>query len=106
MTGVAFMLSAGGVFLRDLRDVVTVFSSVNLFAQPILYNPFNVPPWMDWVFLANPFSYLIWCWQDALFHGQIMHPIAWVVLPIASVATLGVGWMIFERTRHAFGDAL
>ncbi len=106
MIGVAFILSAIGVFLRDLRDVVQVFSSVNLFAQPILYNPFATPDWLSWVFAANPFSYLVWCWQDALFHGEFLHTVAWFVFPIGSLITLATGWLVFERTRHAFGDAL
>lgn len=106
MIGAAFILSAIGVFLRDLRDIVSVFCSVNLFAQPILYNPYATPDWLHWVFLANPFSYLVWCWQDAVYHGQIVHPLAWIFLPVGSILTLVLGWLVFERTRHAFGDAL
>jgi len=106
MVGVAFLLAAGGVFFRDLRDLVTVFCAVNLFAQPILYNPFATPRWLELVFLANPFSYLVWCWQDVLFHGAPMHPVAWVVFPLGSLGVLALGWMVFERTRHSFGDAL
>jgi len=106
MIGVAFLLAAGGVFLRDLREFVTVFCSVNLFAQPILYSPFATPDWMQWLFAINPFSYQVWCWQDALFYGEIAHPAAWIIYPSGSVATAALGWIIFERTRHSFGDAL
>ncbi len=106
MTGVAFILAAGGLFLRDLRDIITVFCSINLFAQPILYNPFSTPRWLHWAFLFNPFSYLIWCWQDVLFYGMIKHTVAWIVLPLGSVILFTVGWIIFEQSRHAFGDAL
>lgn len=106
MLGVAFIMSAGGVFLRDLRDIVTVFCSINLFAQPILYNPFSTPDFLKWIFAVNPFSYLVWCWQDALFHGEVVHTVAWVLLPLGSMLTLAIGWVTFERTRHWFGDAL
>lgn len=106
MAGVAFILSAGGVFLRDLRDIVAVFTSINLFAQPILYNPFATHSWLHWVFIANPFSYVIWCWQDSLYHGYIAHPAAWVIFPLGSIAIFSLGWTMFQRTRHAFGDAL
>ncbi len=106
MAGMAFILSAGGVFLRDLRDVVAVFASINLFAQPILYNPLATHSWLHWVFIANPFSYVVWCWQDVLYNGHIAHPMAWVVFPIISMATFALGWTMFQRTRHAFGDAL
>ena len=106
MVGVAFILSAGGVFLRDLRDIVTVFCSVNLFAQPILYNPFSTPEWLRWIFAINPFSYLTWCWQDALYHGSFTHITAWIVFPLGSFLVLALGWIAFERMRPSFGDAL
>lgn len=106
MVGAAFLLSAAGVFLRDLRDIVTVFCSVNLFAQPILYNPFSTPEWLNQAFAFNPFSYLTWCWQDALYRGSIVHTSAWIIFPLGSFCVLAVGWAMFERTRHSFGDAL
>lgn len=106
MVGVAFFFSAIGVFFRDLRDVVTVFCSINLFAQPILYNPNATPTWLEWIFHLNPFSYLVWCWQDALYNGYMMHPMAWVVLPLGSLTVLILGLKIFERMKHSFGDSL
>jgi lipopolysaccharide transport system permease protein len=106
MIGVAFLLSTAGVIMRDLRDVVTVFCAFNLFAQPILYNPFATPDALQWVFVANPFSYLTWCWQDALFYGSFQHPIAWIVFPVLSVLTLISGVMGFYYARHYFGETL
>lgn len=106
MMGTAFLLSALGVYLRDIRDIVSVFTSFNLFAQPILYNPFATPEFLQWVFVPNPFSYLTWCWQDALFHGSFYHPAAWIIFPIGSVLTLVIGWIVFEQTHHHFGDEL
>lgn len=106
MIGVTFLFAALGVFLRDLRDIVTVFCTINLFAQPILYNPYSVPSALKWVFAFNPFSYLVWCWQDVLFFGGFAHKAAWIVLPVGSLALLAGGWTVFARLRHYFGDAL
>jgi lipopolysaccharide transport system permease protein len=106
MTGVALLLSPIGVFIRDLREFVSVFCTLNLFAQPILYNPFSLPHALSLVLAANPFSYLVWCWQDAIFHGEFYHPYAWLVLPILSVGIFVLGWVVFERARHQLGDAL
>ncbi len=106
MVGVSFILSSCGVFLRDLRDIVTVFCSVNLFAQPILYNPYATPKWMGLIFSLNPFSYLTWCWQDSLYRGTFLHPSAWVIFPLGSFCLLAVGWILFEHSRHSFGDFL
>ncbi|MCP1750210.1 ABC transporter permease [Bradyrhizobium elkanii] len=106
MTGVALMLSALGIFFRDLRDIVTIFCAVNLFAQPILFNPYVTPSWMNWVFHFNPFSYQVWCWQDALYFGAFQHPAAWIVFPLGAVSCLAIGYAVFSRLQHGFGDAL
>lgn len=106
MMGVAFLFASVGVFFRDLRDLVTVFCTVSLFAQPILYNPNATPIWLHWIFMVNPFSYMVWCWQDVLYNGYIAHPLAWIVFPLGSILTFVLGWTIFERIKPSFGDAL
>lgn len=106
MIGAALMLSALGVFFRDLRDIVTIFCTINLFAQPILFNPFATPNSLKWVFYLNPFSYQVWCWQDALYFGTFQHPIAWIVFPLSAIASLVIGYAIFSRLKHGFGDSL
>lgn len=106
MVGIAFILSAGGVIVRDLREIVGLFCTINLFALPILYNPATVPGWMERIFLLNPFSYMVWCWQDILYYGRIEHMTAWIVFPAGSIIIFVLGWSIFGRARHFFGDAL
>lgn len=106
MIGVAFLLATGGVVVRDLKEIVGLFCAVNLFATPVLYNPSNIPGWLEKVFLLNPFSYMVWCWQDLLYYGRIEHPIAWVVFPLGCGFVFLLGWRIFGRVRHFFGDSL
>src|SRR5919205_2437300 len=38
-TGLAFLLAALGVFVRDIKDVVGVLLSIGLFLHPVLYAP-------------------------------------------------------------------
>lgn len=106
MTGVAFLLAAVGVFMRDLKEFVQIFTSVNLFAQPILFNPFVHIRYLHTFFYFNPFSYLTWCWQDALFSPVPVHRVAWIVFPLGSFIVLAFGIWVFESTRPQFGDAL
>lgn len=106
MIGVAFVLATGGVVVRDLREIVALFCTVNLFAIPVLYDPTNVPNWLQSIFLLNPFSYMVWCWQDVLYHGHVAHPIAWIVFPLGSGMVFLFGLSVFGRVRYFFGDAL
>jgi lipopolysaccharide transport system permease protein len=106
MMGIAMVLSALGVFIKDIKEIVTVFCSINLFAMPVLYNPLATTDWLKWIFEWNPFSYMIWCWQDALYWGGIAHPLAWIIFPLGSILMFWFGWVIFERVKIWFGDVL
>ena len=106
MIGTAFLLAAVGVFMRDLKEFIQIFTSVNLFAQPILFNPFVHIPYLSTLFYFNPFTYMTWCWQDALFKPAPFHHSAWIMFPLCSFGILAFGYWVFESTRHSFGDAL
>lgn len=106
MVGAAYFLGAVGVYTRDLRDIVQVFSTANLFMQPILFLPGNLPPAIEKFLYLNPFSYMTWCYQDAIYYGRLEHPLAWILFPVLSVVTLYTGYTVFERLRTGFGDVV
>jgi lipopolysaccharide transport system permease protein len=106
IVGIAFLFSAVGVFTRDVREIISVFMSFNLFIQPILYNPFALPDMLLWAFYANPFSYGCWVWQDVLFHGAFTRPLAWILYPSFCVTIFVLGYTTFQRLQQHFGDAL
>lgn len=106
IVGFAFLFSALGVFMRDIKEIIAVFLSFNLFAQPILYNPYSLPDLLLKIFYANPFSYACWVWQDVLFHGEVTRPLAWVVYPILCISIFVLGVLTFRRLQPHFGDAL
>jgi lipopolysaccharide transport system permease protein len=106
MTGAAYMLSSLGAYFRDIKDVIQVVLMVGLFALPVLYNPHALPSWMMVGFYANPLSYLIWCYQDALYFAAPVHPVAWVVAPVSGIVMLALGYTVFQRAKHGFGDVL
>jgi lipopolysaccharide transport system permease protein len=109
MTGVCYLLSSIGAYFRDLKDVVQVFLSAGLFLAPILYVPdvlARLPEPLAWVLTINPFSHLVWCYQDALFFGAIEHPVSWFVLGGLSVTVFIAGFTVFEKLRVMFGEIL
>jgi lipopolysaccharide transport system permease protein len=106
MTGIAMMLASLGVFVRDLKDVVQVLTLVGVYLVPVFYLPAMVPDTFRTLLYLNPFTYLIWCFQDVCYFGRIEHPIAWVVTPLLSVVFFAVGWRMFRRLKPLFGNAL
>ncbi len=106
LVGFGLLLSAFGVFIRDLKDVVQVATVIGLYLLPVFYLPAMVPEVFRPLLYANPFSYLIWCYQDVYYFGRFEHPMAWVVLTILSLATLTLGAVVFRRLKPAFGNVL
>jgi lipopolysaccharide transport system permease protein len=109
MTGVCYALSAAGVFFRDLKEFVQVFLAAGLFLAPILYLPEMVESvWapLRFVLLVNPFSHMVWCFQDVFYFGHIAHPVSWVTFVSTSLIVWYGGGSLFARLRHLFGDAL
>lgn len=106
MTGLGYLLAAIGVFFRDIKEFVQVFSSLALFLLPILYLPEVVPASVRPILYLNPLSYMIWCYQDILYFGRIEHPWAWVIFPLLGLSMLLIGYRTFRRFKLLFGNVL
>jgi lipopolysaccharide transport system permease protein len=106
MLGAAFALSAVSVFFRDLKDFVILFASAGIFLMPIVYLPDMVPRAFRPLLYLNPFSYMIWVYQDVLYFGRIEHPVAWVVYTLGGVMAFALGYQLFRRLKPMFSSVL
>lgn len=106
MIGLSFILGALGVFIRDLKDILQVLTLIGIYLMPVLYLPAMVPSIFRPLLFVNPFSYLIWCYQDVCYFGRIDHPVAWIVTPILAVGAFFAGSRLFGRLKPMFGNAL
>lgn len=106
MIGVGFALAAVGAFLRDLKEVIQLTITAGMYVSPIFYLPEWVPVLFRPILYANPFSYMIWCYQDALYFGRFEHPWAWVIFALGSLLCLAGGYGLFRRLRPFFGNVL
>lgn len=106
MIGVSYFLSAIGVYFRDIKDFVQVFSVVGVYLLPAFYLPEFVPSVFQTILYLNPFSYLIWCFQDVLYFGRFAHPWAWLVFTIMSLGVFTLGFRFFRKLQVMFGNVL
>jgi len=104
--GLSLMLSCLGVFFRDLREIVGLVLGLGLFLLPILYRPGALPAAVETAIAWNPLSSVIWCWQDALYHGTLAHPGAWPAHAVLSLAAFVLGARLYMSAKDHFGDAL
>jgi lipopolysaccharide transport system permease protein len=106
MVGMAYIFSAVGAYFRDLKDFILVFTGFGLFVAPILFHEDAVPAPFLFILYLNPFSHMVWSYQDALFYGRINHPWAWVIFILTSLSLLSYGYRLFRRLKGGFGDML
>jgi len=106
MVGVSYILSAMGVYIRDTKDFVQVFLTLGMWFVPILYLPEAIPQVIRPIIYANPFTYMIFCFQDILYFGRIEHPSAWVIFPLLSVLVFLFGYRLFRKLKTMFGNVL
>jgi lipopolysaccharide transport system permease protein len=106
MSGIAFALSAIGAYLRDTKDLVQLFGAVGIYLVPVVYLPTWVPSLFKPLLYVNPFSYMIWCYQDALYFGRFEHPWAWPVFMIGSLLVFSLGYRGFRKLKSQLGNVL
>lgn len=103
---VVYFVSAIGVFLRDVDQVVAVLAGVLLFLSPVFYPIERVPEPFRTIVRGNPMTEIISWVRGALFEGVL--PGVLPVLGYLGVACLlcaGAAWF-FMRARRAFADVL
>ena len=106
VTGLCFILAPMGAYFRDLRDIVQVLCSIALFLTPAIYLPQQVPGVFQAILYLNPFSYMVWCYQDILYYGRLEHSWAWPVYIGGSVLLLVFGYRTFRHVKNLIGNVL
>ncbi len=104
--GIALILSTITAFIRDIKELVTLFCFAGMFLLPITYLPAWVPTLFKPMLHANPFSYMIWCYQDIFYYGRMEHPYAWGVYILMAAGLFWLGTRTFNKLKPHFGDVL
>jgi lipopolysaccharide transport system permease protein len=106
VSGIVFALAALSPFFRDLKDFIQMFSVVGIYLVPVVFLPDMVPGVFRPFLYVNPFSYLVWCFQDLCYYGRFEHPWAWAVLAGLSIGSYAAGYRLFARLKPYFGNVL
>ncbi|MEZ5849030.1 MAG: ABC transporter permease [Hyphomicrobiaceae bacterium] len=106
LLGIAYALSAITPFFRDVKDIVSVVSVIGVYLIPAFYLPQWVPQALrGWLYL-NPFSYIVWMYQDCLYFGAVRHPEAWAVSAVLAFFGLAIGMRAFKRLKPFVANVL
>jgi lipopolysaccharide transport system permease protein len=104
--GMVWFLSSLGVYIRDIGQVVGVFTTALLFMSPVFYPASAIPENLRGWYFLNPFASILDMSKAALFYGVEPDWVRLGELTLAGwvVAWLGFAW--FMKTKRGFADVL
>jgi lipopolysaccharide transport system permease protein len=104
--GIVMALAVLTPFLKDVKELVTVYSSISMYFTPAIYLPSWVPHQLRPLLYLNPFSYVVWVYQDAFFFGALLHPFAWAVVILMTVALFVASFALFRKLKPFLGNVI
>lgn len=103
---VGWFLSALGVYLRDITQIVGVLAAAMLFLSSAIVPVQSLPENYRWVFHANPLTLIIDQAREVVIWGRMPD---WSALGLYSVCACILAMLalaFFRRIRGGFGDVL
>jgi lipopolysaccharide transport system permease protein len=106
MTGAIWLVSALGVFLRDIRLIVGVLTTALLFLSPVFYPVSSLPETAQRLIYLNPLTLIIEQIRDIFLWGNSPDFRALAIYLLAAVVVAIIGFTWFQKSRRGFADVL
>ncbi|MBY0382825.1 MAG: ABC transporter permease [Xanthobacteraceae bacterium] len=105
LLGLVWILSAIGVFVRDLGQIMPVLLSVLMFLGPVVYPRSSVPEPFSTLMVLNPITIPVEALR-ALIFGHPFPTAAAAIYVVVSLVVCWLGFVLFSRLRKSFADVL
>jgi lipopolysaccharide transport system permease protein len=102
----AFFLSSGAVYFRDIPTMLGPMFMIWFWATPIAYTINLIPEELQWIVKLNPAYYMIEIYRDVLFYGKFPELNILIPFLIFSVVMFVLSVIFFRKTKRGFGELL
>ncbi len=106
LLALAWFLSALGVYLRDVGQMMAMFSTLMMFLAPVFYPMSSVPEQWRELYMFNPLTRVLVESRAVLFNGQWPDWSGLGVFTLVSLAACVAAWYWFNWLRRGFADVL
>lgn len=104
--GLAWMVAALGVYIRDLAHVIGILLQMLFFMTPVIYQLDMVPERYRVYLWLNPLTYVVENVRKVLIYGQWPNWSAWAAMLLGSIIISKLGYLWFMKSKRGFGDVL
>ena len=106
LAGIAWGVSALGVFIRDIEQLTGLAATICLFLSPVFFPVTALPEFLrGWIWL-NPIAVPVAQLRRVLFEGLPPDPALLLPYAAAALAIAWLGYSGFHRLRRAFADVV
>ncbi len=106
LLGLSFIFSSITVYVRDVEYLLNVFMMLMFYMSPIVYSADMIPAKFLPIFKLNPMFHIIKYYRDILYYQQIPNMASVMLLFLACLLILVVGYLIFNRLEKRFAEEL
>jgi len=106
LLGLSWILSAIGVYVRDLEQIVPTIITGLMFLSPIFYALDVLSPRFRLVLMFNPLTHVIELVRSLLFGGPLPGVVSLLVMLLISILVAYIGLWFFKRASRGFADVL
>lgn len=104
--GVGWLLSALGVFLRDIGQIITILVTAMMFLSPIFYPVTAIPERYRHLLNINPLAPAIAQFRDIMYFGVVPSLTGYIIYLAGCLFFAWFGFFVFQKTRKGFADVL
>lgn len=104
--GFSWLLASIGVFLRDVSQIVGVFTTLLMFLTTIFYPITALPEAYQSLMQLNPLTLIIEQARDVLIWGKGINWIEWLIQVVWTTMFAWSGFIWFQKTRRGFADVI
>ncbi len=103
--GIGMIVSAAGLFFRDVKYIVEVLLTFGIFFTPVFYNTRMFGDKGKWL-LLNPVAPILECLSACVTRQQPPAPL-WIAYSLGfGMAALVGGYLFFKRLEPAFAESI
>lgn len=104
--GMAFLVSAVTVYLRDMEHILGIVLMAWQYLTPVLYDYEMVPEQFRLIFSLNPMTPIISAYRDILYYSKVPNLLTLISALVMGIAVLIIGWFAFTKLKRRFAEEL
>ncbi len=106
MVGCSWFLGSLGVYLQDLRHMMSLMLSIWMYATPIVYPASQFPPYLQFALWINPMAGIVTDYRRVILEGLAPNWNLYAVYTTMGLVLFFAGHYFFNKTKRSFADVV